>query len=102
MVDHTWLATPGGPVLTSALRVGGGLVAREDQVERALGVREDLPRLLDLRLVAGTQDLARCDSDILDQTAELAHLVTHVLAERLPRRAELLPVLLDVRPALVG
>src|SRR4051812_9194209 len=67
-------ARPPGHWLRVAV-FGRLLVAGEDQVERALRLRENLARLLKLRLVAGAQHLRGGERHVLQEAADLARLV---------------------------
>src|SRR5918998_4150543 len=73
------------------------LVAGEDPVQRAARLFEDLRGLGDLRLRAGLDDLHHGGADAEHERAELADVL--VAAGLLPRGAELVGVLGDVRAA---
>src|SRR3954454_375501 len=77
-------------------------VAREQAVEAATGVLQDLLRLLELLLVADLRHLHRCYRQALCGAAQVVELVRRSLADRLPRGSHSLAAGLDVSLALVG
>src|SRR5690606_7035528 len=82
--------------------LGGRVVAGQDPVERAAGLRQHLAGTGHLLLVAGLDHLHRRRADLPQQLAQLDDVLAQAAAGRLPRRAELLAVLLDVPAAGVG
>src|SRR5215467_7889218 len=88
-----------GTASTLVIRVS---VLGEDAVELAAGVGEELRGSLALLLRAGLSDLPRRDADLHGEVHQLADVVGNALARVLPRLAEALAVLFEVRPSGVG
>src|SRR5262249_17454683 len=77
-------------------------VLGEDAVDLAAGVGEELGGSLALLLRAGLRDLPRRDADLHGEVHQLADVVRDALVRLLPRLAEALAVLFEVRPPGVG
>src|SRR5262249_43372250 len=81
---------------------GGRLLLRQDPVERAARLVQDLAGLLDLLVVPGRRDLVDGRGHLPDLAAELHTAFADLVTEACPGLAQFLPVLVEVRLAVVG